>query len=70
MICDILGKSSFTKQELGTYYWYMYLLDLNTLSITGLSKQTDSAAPTRPASKGDVEASAADASPASTIMHT
>lgn len=69
MVRDILGKSSFTKQDLGTYYWYMYLLDFNTLPITGLSKKTDSAAPTRPASKGDVEAAAADASPASTVLH-
>jgi hypothetical protein len=58
---------NFAKQELGTYYWYMYLLDLNTLPITGLRKKTDS--PTRPASKGDVEAAAADASPASTVLH-
>lgn len=48
----------------------MYLLDLNALPITGLGRKTDSAAPTRPASKGDVEAEAADASPASTVLHS
>lgn len=69
MICDILRKSGFTKQELGTFYWYMYLLDLNALPITGLIKNVDSVAPTRPTSKGDIEAAAADASPTSTILH-
>jgi formate/nitrite transporter len=62
LIGNILGGGLFC----GTYYWYMYLLDLNTLPITGVSKKTDP--PTRPASKGDVEAAAADASPASTVL--
>ncbi|OOQ83955.1 putative formate/nitrite transporter family protein [Penicillium brasilianum] len=62
LIGNILGGGLFC----GTYYWYMYLLDLNTLPITGMSKKIDP--PTRPTSKGDVEAAAADASPASTVL--
>ncbi|KAJ5151338.1 uncharacterized protein N7482_010590 [Penicillium canariense] len=58
LLGNIIGGGLFC----GTYYWYMYLLDLNTLPITGLRKKEDS--PIGAASKEDVEASAAGSVPA------
>ncbi|KAJ5994257.1 Formate/nitrite transporter [Penicillium sp. IBT 35674x] len=37
LIGNIIGGGLFC----GTYYWYMYLLDLNTVSIPGLKKSQD-----------------------------
>lgn len=48
------------KYALGTYYWYMYLLDINSISISGLGKN-DSGRSSReklPFKNDDVEASA------------
>ncbi|KAJ5928191.1 Formate/nitrite transporter [Penicillium verhagenii] len=58
LIGNILGGGVFC----GTYYWYMYLLDVNTLSIPGLKKsgsETQAVTPeTYPTKDGDIEANA------------
>ncbi|KAJ5937306.1 formate/nitrite transporter family protein [Penicillium verhagenii] len=58
LIGNILGGGVFC----GTYYWYMYLLDVNTLSIPGLKKsgsETQAVTPeTFPTKDGDIEANA------------
>lgn len=47
--------------RIGTYYWYMYLLDLNTASIPGLKRGRDQAQVSTPevsSKERDIEASA------------
>ena len=46
---------------IGTYYWYMYLLDLNAVSIPGLKKGRDQAQVSTPeafSKERDIEATA------------
>ncbi|KAJ5683576.1 formate/nitrite transporter family protein [Penicillium macrosclerotiorum] len=64
LIGNILGGALFC----GTYYWYMYLLDLNSLPISSIGglKRNAGSSTTVSAKEGDIEAALADSSRAPT----